>query len=121
MTLIFAGADLSGYPTKYGFVETPRRIAGPNEGVAINGKGIDDTVAVKMDPSYTLKPLTPEQVSVLWGLAIMTGYQSLTYSDSKGSIISTRARLLVNAGAALALINSDHIFYNGITITFEIE
>ena len=121
MRLEYNYVDLSDYPTKYGFSETPRRVAGPNEGVAINGRGIDDTVAIKMDPTFTLKPLAPEQVAVLWELALMPGYRTLVYEDSTGTVVETEARMIFKAGAALAMVNSEHIFYNGLSISFEIR
>ena len=120
-TVIFNGTVLSGLVTKYGFNETRREILGPNESVARSGAGIDDTRAVKFDPTYTLIPLTPAQVAIVWNLASLKGYRTLKYTDATGALRPVQARLHVQGGAQLVMDTSERTLYDGIVLYFEVK
>lgn len=121
MTLSFNGVDLSGMVTKYGYSETPRVISGPNETTARDGSIIDDTRAVKFDPTFTLWPLQPTDVTKIWQLAALKGMHTLVYVDATGTTRTVQARMRLNSGAQLALVSSERTFYNGIVVRFEVK
>lgn len=122
MTLIFDGTVLSGLVAKYGFSEAPRRILGPNERVARSGSGIDDTRAVKFDPTFTLRPITRAQLVLVWGLAARKGYRTLKYKpDEQATQISVQARLIVQGAAQKVMETSERVLYDGIVLYFEVK
>lgn len=121
MTLIFNNVDISNLVTKYGFYETPRVITGPNEAVTRDGSGVDDTRAVKFDPSFELFPLTRSQMSTIWGLAALRGYYTLRYEDVTGTVITVQARLRIDNAAKLALISSERTLFTGVVLRFEVK
>ena len=121
MTLIFNNTNLSSLVTKYGFYETPRVITGPNEAVTRDGSGVDDTRAVKFDPSFELFPLTRAQMATIWGLAALHGYYTLRYEDATGTTKNVQARLRIDNGAKLALISSDRTLFTGVVLRFEVK
>lgn len=120
-TVIFNGTVLSGFVTKYGFSEARREILGPNESTARSGSGIDDTRAIKFDPTYTLIPLTPAQMKIIWGLASLKGYRTLKYTDATGELQSVQARMHVQGGAQLVMDTSERTLYDGIVLNFEVK
>ena len=121
MTLVFDGVNLASLVTKYGISEMPRVVTGPNETTARSGAGIDDTRAVKFDPSYVLRPLTPAQVKIIWRLAAIKGYRLLKYTDAAGEYHAVQARLRVQSGAQLVMDTSFRTLYDGIGILFEVK
>lgn len=121
MTLTFNGINIASMVTKYGFYEAPRVITGPNEAVARDGSGIDDTRAVKFDPTFVLWPLTPADVTKIWSLASLKGYHQLSYTDATGTTKTVQARMRIQSGAQLALISTERTLYDGITVMFEVK
>lgn len=119
MTATFNGISFGDLVTKYGLSELPRRVSGPNEGVAISGKAIDDTVAIKFDPTFQLWPLTMDQMQTVWQMAAVKGFAPLVYADPQGNARSIQARLTVTAPAVKALENTEHTYFNGVVLSFE--
>lgn len=119
MTATFNGISFGDLVLKYGLSELPRRVSGPNEGVAISGKAIDDTLAIKYDPTFTLWPLTTEQMGTVWQMAAVKGFAPLVYSDPRGVARTINARLTVSSPAIKALEFTNEAYYNGVVLTFE--
>lgn len=120
MTLEYAGVDLSGYTTKYGFRERLRIEEGTNSGMSIAKKGIADVVAVKTDPQFVLKPLTPAEVAVVWALvrALPTStYNTLRYTGADGVSNQLTAKL-EGVETQKCLENGSRTLFNEIVLSF---
>lgn len=120
MILNYNGSDLSGYVTKYGFVETPRVISGKNVGTAMDGSDIPDIIAVKRDLTVTLRPLTSVQAQIFFNLvsgSASNTYKTLSYSSADGSTRTILAKVTMT-GATKVMETSEHTLYDGMTVTF---
>ena len=122
MILTYAGIDLSGFVTKYGFSESVREIEGKNGGLSISGLDIPDVVAVKFDPSFVLRPMIPSQLTVIWGLVRAmpsNTYRTLVYTNPEGSSRTIQAKLVAAAPAEKVLETSSRTLFDGVRITFK--
>lgn len=119
MNATFNNIGFGSLVAKYGIQEKPRRVAGVNEGKSINGTAIDDTVAVKFDPTFTLRPLTLSEVQTVWNMAVLMGFYQLTYTNAAGLLRTFKARLTVTAPAKLTMQTNDRTLYEGIVLSFE--
>ena len=121
MILEYGGVDLSAFVTKYGFSEEVREIEGPNSGVSISGKEIRDILAVKIDPTFVLRPMVAAQITIIYDLvrALPTQtYNTLTYTSPEGLSRTIEARLETAGVLEKALENSSRTVFDGLFLTF---
>lgn len=118
MTFKINNTDFSNKVPKYGIVETPRRVTGPNSGVSLDGTYIEDLICVKYDVQVSLMPLSPTDVSTIAQLMANQYVDIEYYSPSHGEI-SVVTMVPGMSSVSLALKNDTVEFYHQVTLTFK--
>lgn len=111
------GVDFTEYVNRFGVVETPRRVTGPNTGTAMDGSYIEDLITIKHDVSFVVKPLRPEKMKILLN-AISKEYVIVEYlSISKNEEVTITA---VPSSSSIELLTfyAQKAVYGNLTISF---
>jgi len=119
MTLTFSGYNIAEMTNKYGVTVVPRTVEGPNGIDSIAGTHEPDPLAKKLDLVVTCRPLTDDQVNILWTLesnAIDVPYQDLLYVSGN---ITISGKYRISVGQSTPVIDSfERKLFGGVVLTF---
>ena len=118
MIISINGIDKSAYCTKYGCYESPRRVYGPNEGMAKNGEEIIDFLVTKYDLVMELPPI--KSADLAWFAALLNDATvSVTYFSEARNQTVTQLCIPEMSQVQPALINGSTRLLYPITLTLK--
>ena len=119
MTLTFSGYNIAEMTNKYGVTVVPRTVEGPNGIDSIAGTHEPDPLAKKLDLVVTCRPLTDDQMNILWTLesnAIDVPYQDFLYVSGN---ITISGKYRISVGQSTPVIDSsERKLFGGVVLTF---
>ena len=111
------GVDFTEYVMKYGAIETPRRIVGPNAGTAMDGTYIEDLITIKYDLAFVVKPLRPDMLAQLIA-ACSPPYVNIEYQSGVFNGLRTGVYCPSPSSVEFLTVYAQQGVYGNLTLNF---
>ncbi len=118
VTFKINNVDYSSDIVPYSFTETPRRITGPNAGIALDGTLIEDLITVKYDISVEVRPSIASKINAI-ASAIAQDFVSITYFSPMRNQTVTVDMKPDPSTIAMVLLKGSGDLYGNFTISFQ--